>query len=414
MFTITTDKKQPSSVHHLNRGVDLYIHIPFCKSKCDFCFYVSVTGTSEEERLRYLNALEREISARWSAYEGTQVVVNSLYIGGGTPSILSLKQWEVLVMILTRFWDLRTIPEVTVECNPSSTTQEKLGFFKEIGVNRLSFGVQNVDDSILTAMGREGTNDTLSGLLESTRSAGINNINCDILFGLPGENTASVVQSVDALVELSVPHISVYPFTLQAKTGFFMRMVCKNALPLPAYLRIVHYQRAINRLLEREYLRIHAAHFGISYRYECVQHRNYWDGGEILGFGVSAQSFVDGYYLRNTEDLNKYVKSNDNILSISLSKKDQIRRWVFMSLTKKLRFHYEAMVDRFGLDSLAVIEEGLERMDREGMLSKKQNMVQLTDKGMEHGHLIPIRYFPFENQDYLKYALRIPEAQLRN
>jgi oxygen-independent coproporphyrinogen-3 oxidase len=392
--------------------MELYIHIPFCQTKCHFCFYVSFVGINEEGHQKYLEALEQEIDFRWSDWKDKLPVINSLYIGGGTPSLLSLRQWDRLARVLAGFWDLREIAEVTLECNPSSIDETKLKAFKEAGVNRISLGIQNLDDQLLQQVGRLGTQGRFASLIETARWVGFENINCDVLLGLPGETSESVEATLNRLVGMIIPHISLYPLVLRKNTRIFSDETRRRECLLSKPERSDRFRHWTKFLLDCGYHRLSTTHFALDEKYECLHHRKYWDGGNVLGFGVSAQSFTDGCYAKNTANLDDYldrVPARTQTLSIPLGKPDLIRRCAIMALSKKMELCYSSLETRFGSGSVQRLQRELLGFANAGLAELSSDGLRLTEKGIEQIHLLPALYLRFENKDYLQRVMRLPE-----
>ena len=395
-----------------NAEVELYIHIPFCRTKCKFCFHVSFAEVGEAKTKAYLCALEQEIGFRWDDWGRRRPIINSLYIGGGTPSSLSLWQLEKLNCILTRFWDLAEIAEVTVECNPSSTDKAKLKALKAMGVSRISLGIQNLDDQLLQSYNREGTRGRFNNLLNTARSVGFENISCDALLGLPGETSESIERTLDSFIKNSVPHISIYPFSLSNNTDMFYNAQLRREYLMFKAERTELFRRSAEFLQECGYHRLSTTHFALEEKYDCLQYSNYWNGGNVLGFGASALSFVDVNYIQNKSVLDDYldgVPDRTHALLIPLGKNDLIRRWAVMRLSKKMGFHYAALEARFGTGSLQYIEEELMDLSKAGLAYKERDGIRLTVKGMEQIQLIPAFYLRFESEEYLQQVMRLPE-----
>lgn len=391
-------------------AVDLYVHLPFCRARCDFCFYVAYAGCGANERRAYLEQLVQEIAYRWRETD-PDVQIGSLYFGGGTPSLLSADEWSWLLDQLQRYWAFASIPEVTVECNPRSLTKRKLALFQAAGVNRLSLGVQSLDDGLLAGFGREGASAQLGRLVDTARSVGIDNLNADVMVGLPGETEEAVLTTLDGLADLGLPHLSVYPFALRPAAALFGRSDTPREAAGGQGTRLERLGRAAAHLQDRGYRRLGAAHFALDARYECRHHRHFWGGGDVAGFGVSAQSFLDGSYLKNTPDLTTYCGRDPDQLTecaIPLGLPDQVRRWVLLGLTKRLGFELEDLVHRFGPSAPWLVEAELRRLQDAGLIHMNQTHVWLTTRGTERVDLIPTLYLQFESAEYRRVVLRRP------
>ena len=273
----------------------LYIHIPFCKQKCNYCDFASFAG---RETLidDYLNALAREASC------APVKQTDTLYVGGGTPSLLSVFQLTALIQLIeTNFGPIASFRESTFEANPESLTAEKLQLLKQAGFNRLSMGLQSFNDRELRLLGRIHDADTFLRAYQTARKHGFDNMNVDLIAGLPGQSLASFLQSLTRLMALKPEHVSVYGLQIEEGTPFFERgIVCDQLL--------------MRRMLEQTRARLRAAgyhHYEISNfalpGCEDKHNTHYWQDGEYLGLGSAAASFLGGVRRQNTTVINEYI-----------------------------------------------------------------------------------------------------------
>lgn len=281
----------------------IYVHIPFCKSKCPYCdFYSLVSGKCTDE---YIAALADEMKSRRRMREFTgeeKIIADTLYFGGGTPSLLSPSQLEKLIYTAREAFFLAEDAEITVECNPSS---EGLGDFlcsaASYGVNRISLGMQSFSDSERKILGRRGSGRTVEEAVQSAREAGIENISLDVMVGVPDSSIDSLRASLDFAASLEVPHISAYMLKIEEGTFFYKN---KDKLSLPSedetadmYLFMSGY------LKEKGYLHYEVSNFcrdGFYSRHNM----KYWDGVPYLGFGAAAHSFYNNsrFYFPRSAD----------------------------------------------------------------------------------------------------------------
>lgn len=274
----------------------LYIHLPFCKQKCNYCDFASFAG---REFLidNYLSALEKEAAlSPVSRFE-------TLYVGGGTPSVLSVEQLERLCSVLTKkFGPVSSFEESSCEANPESLTPEKIAVLKKAGFNRLSMGLQSFNDKELKTLGRVHDAATFLTAYQNARSGGFENINVDLIAGLPGQTLESFKASLERLISLQPEHISVYGLQIEEGTPFFERgIVCDQLL--------------MRQMLEETRLRLQ----GLGYHHyeisnfalpgkEARHNTHYWQYGEYIGLGSSAASYHAGVRFQNTADLQEYIR----------------------------------------------------------------------------------------------------------
>ncbi|MEW6040343.1 MAG: radical SAM family heme chaperone HemW [Elusimicrobiota bacterium] len=304
----------------------IYIHLPFCKKKCIYCDFVSFCGVSESTVNDYLSALGEELNMSWyrnfnyssagtSASRGVQknnwnpelVRANlnelTIYIGGGTPSVLTPRQFETLFSIVRKFEG--KITEFTVECNPESIDGQKLSKMFEAGVNRLSFGVQSFNDNFLAWLGRLHTAGDAEKKYNLARSCGFKNINIDLIYGISGQDLVSWEKTLKETIALSPEHVSIYPLTIEEGTPYFdLLSESIKSRPDPD-LQADMYFCACEFLESRGYKRYEISNFARPGR-ECRHNLNYWLNGEYLGLGVSAVSYVNGVRSKNVSSLTEY------------------------------------------------------------------------------------------------------------
>ena len=278
----------------------LYIHIPFCKQKCNYCDFASFAG--QEKRIdSYLRALSQEAAAcPISQFE-------TLYVGGGTPSLLCAGQIRKLTETMEEFFGpIKNFEESTFEANPESLTEEKLSILRKAGFNRLSMGLQSFNDRELKTLGRVHTAAEFLAAYKAAQKAGFTNINVDLIAGLPGQTLASFLDSLKRLCALEPCHISVYGLQIEEATPFFKQgIVCDEGL--------------MRQMLERshDFLTTQGYHhYEISNYakpgFEARHNTHYWQNGEYVGLGSAAASYVGGVRTQNTPDVQEYIARMKN------------------------------------------------------------------------------------------------------
>ena len=277
----------------MKRG--LYIHIPFCKQKCNYCDFASYPG-QEMQIDAYLGALGHEAALN------KEIACKTLYVGGGTPSLLADHQLRRLAKIIRKnFTPITSFEESTFEANPESLTPAKIAVLRELGFNRLSVGLQSFNDDELKTLGRVHNAQQFLAAYEAARAGGFANINVDLMAGLPGQTLQNFTDSLRRLMDLRPEHISVYGLQIEEGTPFFMQgIVCDQGL--------------MRQMLEETNTQLTAAgyhHYEIS-NYalpgkEAVHNTNYWQNGEYIGLGCAAASYRNGKRKQNTPDLTEYI-----------------------------------------------------------------------------------------------------------
>ena len=280
----------------MTRAGGLYIHIPFCKQKCGYCDFASFAGIENKVDI-YLSALEKE------AAQYNRARFDTLYIGGGTPSLLSVKQLKKLFQILSQhFGAVADFSESTLEANPESLTAEKLNFLKAVGLKRLSIGLQSFDDGTLKRIGRIHNVDMFLRAYETARAVGFDNINVDLIAGLPEQSEAQFLSGLKKLIGLKPQHISVYALQVEEGTPFYRAGVVADE-----DLVRREWEQAYFLLSENGYMHYEISNFARP-GFESKHNLNYWNNGEYIGLGSAAASYQRGTRRSNVPSVGEYIQ----------------------------------------------------------------------------------------------------------
>lgn len=301
------------------KDLSLYIHVPFCLSKCSYCSFVSFTDLSL--RKKYLQAFKKEISLYRKNYSAHKI--RTIFIGGGTPSCLNEGEVGGILQAVRQNFAVDKNAEITIECNPNSVTKQKLEEYKKAGINRISIGAQSTNNKTLKLIGRTHTFKQLNTALNLAKEVGIENINVDILLGLPKQKLSHIKHTLRYLIKKDVPHISAYSLILEEGTKIFEDIKNKKLL-LPPEDKVVKMYTYVQKFLEkRDILRYEVSNFSKP-GFECKHNLAYWTMKEYLGLGVAAHSFVNLIRWSNTENLQEYLRdlSKDKLPVINIEKLD--------------------------------------------------------------------------------------------
>ena len=290
----------------------LYIHIPFCISKCAYCDFVSFPKR-ERDWDAYLDALIDEIESWRPLFEKRGV--ETVFIGGGTPTVLNGEQLERLLAHIPKAL------EFTSEANPGTLTADKLSVLRTGGVNRLSIGAQSFDDRLLGSLGRIHGATQIAEAVVLARRAGFENLNLDLMYALPGQTMTQWLTTLDAAIALHVPHISAYSLIVEEGTPMAARVACGEAI-LPDDDAVNTMQRlAVKRLAEAGYGRYEISNYALP-GYECAHNRVYWNRGDYIGVGCAAHSLLDGKRFSNPAGLEAYLRGERHIDEQTLTEED--------------------------------------------------------------------------------------------
>lgn len=359
----------------------LYIHIPFCKKKCAYCDFISYAG-KDDLIDRYVGAVCKEMSG----YSGEKI--DTVFIGGGTPSLLSEENIKRLMREVRRHFFVAEDAEITMEANPGTLSEKKLCAIKEAGINRLSIGVQSFHDAELEKIGRIHNAKTAEQTILSARAAGFSNINIDLMFSLPNAISASLADTLERAIALSPEHISAYSLILEEHTTLYDEYISGNlALPSDEEDRAA-YQYICRRLGEAGYRQYEISNFSLP-GFECRHNLKYWDCREYIGVGAAAHSYYKDERFYNTEVLEKYINGEyreGKAEKITID--EQIKEFMIMGLRKTEGVSKAEFKRRFGRDISEIFAEQTERFLKLGLLEDKNGGLRLSREGINVSNTI--------------------------
>lgn len=299
------------------KKLGLYIHFPFCKRKCNYCDFYSCT--SQEKSKEYITSLCQQLDIEAPFYK--EYLFDTVFIGGGTPSLIDADDFERLSNKIKKSLTLSNDFEFSIEANPGTITREKLLIYKACGVNRLSIGLQSTNDGELKMLGRIHDYDTFLKNYNLARECGFDNINVDVMYSLPNQKTETFLETLHKVIRLSPEHISAYSLKIEENTPFGK---IKSTLSLPDEDSEYNTYISMNELLSKNgYLQYEISNFAKK-GYECKHNLKYWQSEEYIGLGPSAHSFFNGERYSYDSDLNKYVlKIKENLLPTKIKEEHE-------------------------------------------------------------------------------------------
>ena len=315
-----------------------YVHIPFCKTICSYCDFCKLLY---EPNLvdRYLDALEREID---SIYQGE--ALETIYIGGGTPSCLNMAQLERLFQILNKLNKSKEV-EITIEGNFESTTKEKLEFFQKQGVNRLSFGMESMSEKNLEFLERSFNKEEAEKVIKEARKFGFQNINIDLMYALPKESIEDLKEDLSYLFSLEPEHISTYSLILEDHT----KLALKNIQPMDEELDAKMYEEICQEMRNHSYEHYEISNFAKKGK-ESRHNLCYWNNEEYYGFGLGASSYIGNERKSNTKSLTQYLRKNEYREIETVGEKEKIEYEVILNLRKKEGISLEKFQEKYNRD----------------------------------------------------------------
>ena len=381
--------------------MEIYIHIPFCVKKCDYCDFLSGPADNDTKE-KYVKALIKEIEA----YKGTVYIedkITSLFVGGGTPSILSCNQIERIVYAVKGVFKFEEDAEITVEMNPGTVTKDKLATFKRAGVNRLSIGLQSANDSELKILGRIHTYEEFLNTFNMARETGFNNINVDLISAVPGQSVSSWKTSLEKVAELNPEHISAYSLIIEEGTPFYEKYgdECDNKLdnnaPLPDEVsERIMYEETEEILSTYGYHRYEISNYAKEGK-ECEHNKGYWKCDDYLGIGLGSSSLINGQRFHNTEDMMKYLNNSSNIESlredkVNLTTEERIEEFMFLGLRMTRGISLSEFRNRFGISIDKVYGNEIDKFKEEGLIEVKDDMLYLTKHGIDVSNQVFVEF----------------------
>ena len=349
--------------------LSIYVHIPFCKSKCYYCSFCSFANC-ENNYQNYFKSLCYEIENSSKKY--LDYTVNTIFFGGGTPSVVPSEFIEITLKTIKKYFKITKNCEISIECNPESVTEEKLQAYKYVGFNRLSFGVQSLNDKLLKNINRVHSSLQAKQAINLAKQIGFKNINADVMLGLPNQTLSDAKDTVKNLIDLGLTHISLYTLILEENTPLY-NFVSTKKITLPTEDETVEmFDACLNLLNKNNYIRYEVANFSKKGK-ECKHNLGYWTNKNYVGFGLSAHSKIENIRFYNTDNINKYLNkefiSNTEELTSSQIREEKI----MLGLRTNKGINLSLVRNK---------QKEIETLKQNNFIEIKNNRVIATTKGM--------------------------------
>ena len=369
----------------MKKELELYLHIPFCVSKCKYCDFLSAPS-GEEQRQIYVERLCRRIRYWSDVIHNYGYEIVSIFVGGGTPSILTEAQITQVFEAVYESFPIREDAEITLEMNPGTDVKDKLPVYRKLGINRLSMGLQSADNKELKCLGRIHTYEDFRQVYQWAREAGFTNVNVDLMSAIPGQTLESYVDTLRKVADLEPEHISAYSLIIEEGTPFCERYgEGRHAEELPDEdTERQMYVRTREILEDYGYHRYEISNYAKD-GYECRHNLGYWDRKEYLGLGAGASSLMDhirwkepdhigpstGLVLEEREDFTR------------LSRKDEMEEFMFLGLRKIKGVSEQDFYKSFKVSMDEEYKDNIENLIKEGLLVREEDRIRLTDRGID-------------------------------
>ena len=382
------------------KDIGIYVHIPFCKHKCYYCDFISYAN-KESLVERYINVLIREITDvatgnRLDYENGIDELfnVNTIYIGGGTPSFIESKYIVNIISTIKEYFKINENAEITLEVNPGTVNENKLKDYFNAGVNRLSIGLQATNDSLLKEIGRIHTYEEFLNTYKLARKIGFKNINADLMIGLPKQTIEDVEKAVNDLIKLGLEHISVYSLILEEGT-VLEEQIRSGKLKLPEDEEEREMYWKVKSILEANgYIHYEISNFAKK-GYESQHNLDCWRQKEYVGFGVAAHSYTNDVRYSNIENLEEYIENYENdklednfVFNEKQTHNMKVKEYMMLGLRKLKGVSIQEFKEKFAANPIYVFKNELEKLVNEDLLEIDGDYIRLTKKGLDLANLV--------------------------
>lgn len=373
------------------KELGIYIHIPFCKSKCYYCDFCSFAN---KEKLieRYIKCLNYEIKSK----RRDECMIKTIYIGGGTPSYIDGSHIVKIIKNIKKYYNVYHNAEITIEANPGTCNEKKFKDYREAGVNRLSIGLQTSNNNLLKEIGRIHTYEQYEETIKEAKKAGFTNINSDIMVGLPNQTIYDVEDTLDKLLKLNLTHISVYSLIVEENTKL-KKLIDEGELKLPDdEIERYMYWYAKRRLEENGFIHYEISNFAKE-GFASKHNLDCWSQKEYLGFGVNAASFENNVRYSNTDNLNTYMKNiekkdvlKNTIIEEKMNKEALMNEYMMLELRKINGVNLYRFEEKFKKTAIIMYGDEINDLCQKGLIDFNipKQTIKLTKKGIDFANLV--------------------------
>lgn len=371
-------------------NLGIYIHIPFCIKKCNYCDFLTIIGSDQPKIDEYVRYLCKEIILMKEYAQNK--IVDTVYFGGGTPSLLSVNNINNIMNCINQHYNLSRDAEITIEINPETIDENWVKEISDSGINRASVGFQNSRQEILNIIGRQGSNEHFIACIKWLNKYNITNISADIILGLPLMDVDKTIYDANFICELNIPHISAYSLILEKRTKLY-RQVNSGEIVLPSEdLERDIYHKFCDYVKSKGYHRYEVSSF-CKNGYESRHNKKYWDLSEYLGLGLGASGLINNNRTKNPVRISEYYKrlDDDNTsfdVEYELSKDDMMSEYSFLAIRTSRGIDKKFFKEKFDLDFDNLFN--LKVHEKNGLIINDRDSVRLTEKGFDLSNLVEV------------------------
>ncbi len=371
----------------------LYIHVPFCSSKCNYCDFNSYAGRLDVAQ-SYFDALKKEIELYYNTMRYN--IIDTIFIGGGTPSCVNQNYInEVLTLCKIKF-NISESCEISIESNPGTLDIEKLNTYRSSGINRISIGLQAYQSKLLKYLGRRHSKEDFIASVELAKKAGFININADVIFGIPGQTMKDWAKTLKVLVGLDITHISAYSLKIEEGTRFGDMLENGELTQVEDELDRNMYHYAIDYLKENGFMQYELSNFAKE-GYECKHNLTYWKCVDYLGLGAGAHSLLEGERFSNKYTIEKYINAIEKGLKpveerYQMEYSDRISEYMFLGLRLNQGVNNSEFKKLFDQDMFNVYEESFKELQHKKLIEICGESVSLTRLGLDLANQVFVKF----------------------
>lgn len=369
----------------------IYIHIPFCKKKCEYCDFISFSDKYEYVET-YIETLCKDIKN--SVVKAKDYCISTIYFGGGTPSYINASHIDKILLEIKENYNIAENCEITIEINPGTVDDKKLKLYKEIGINRLSIGLQSTHDRLLKLIGRIHNYNEFLDTYNLARSIGFENINVDLMLALPSQTMDELVESTEKIIGLNPEHISIYSLILEERTKLYEKINSGELQLLDEELERKMYWKTKKILEKAGYKHYEISNFAKS-NFESKHNLNCWNQEEYLGFGIAAHSYFENKRFSRTENLEEYIenikqgKGEANIfIEEEQDREKKAKEYMLLGLRKIKGVSISAFERKFEINPLFYFRFEISKLEEGGLLEVDLDNIKLTKKGLDLANLV--------------------------
>lgn len=384
----------------MKKSLGVYVHIPFCVRKCNYCDFLSSNYCNNDVNQNklardYVNALVREIEIY--SEELQEYKVQTIYIGGGTPSCIDSELIAMILENIEELFDVSDSAEITIEVNPGTLLNNKARAYKNMGINRISMGLQSANNEELRILGRIHTYEEFLESYNLLRSVGFDNINIDVMSAIPNQSVESYIDTLNKVISLRPEHISSYSLIIEEGTYFYniqdeLKLVSEDD-------EREMYYKTKEILQNRGYERYEISNYALK-GMESKHNSSYWTGVDYIGFGVGASSYLNGYRYDRIQDINKYIEVYDKLSNYSIAEKNiecnkqyltlqnKMEEYMFLGLRMTKGISKTRFKELFEKDINEVYGNVIDKYVSMKLLNEEKDILQLTDKGIDVSNIV--------------------------